>query len=169
MGMVTSVTTEQEPGAHSEFDDWAADDANERAKAREMVESVGVVGDQIRALEKHRKPVADRLKQWLGLNNDSLDVDGQRHVFRGNGGYSAHLQERKGRAAIDFKEVVALPGGPDSIVEMALAGIVSFDEAAFERWREVPGSDVKRHLIDVIERNMQRADPTYALIVEKGK
>ena len=89
--------------------------------------------------------------------------------WRSTESLSAHLQERKGRAAIDFKEVVALPGGPDSIVEMALAGIVSFDEAAFERWREVPGSDVKRHLIDVIERNMQRADPTYALIVEKGK
>lgn len=163
------MTTEQESTAQSEFDDWAAIDAADRATMRQMVETVGVLGEQIKALDKHRKPVADRLKQWLGLNDASLDVDGQRHVFRGDGGYSAHLQERKGRAAIDFGKVAALPGGPDLLVEMVLAGIVSFDEGAFERWREVPGSDEKRSLIDVIERNMQRADPTYALIVEKGK
>lgn len=145
-------------------DEWEAGETDDlRTKALTAVETVGTIKQQVKSLELAMKVPSEQLRQYLGLAHDRLDpVKGDKRGLT-VGGFSAYLQERSGALVLDFTSLASTPEGCEAIVELACAGMFKIDGPMFTKWVERGGGN---EVTDLVERHLERKDPTYALMVE---
>ena len=119
---------------------------------------VGLVGplkmhrEEARTHGRKADELAERVKQWLGLNGETEIVDGEL-------GVRAYLQPRKTAPKWD---VASMPD--DLILALANAGLLTVSTAAFDALRKAAGS------IQLDDANKYRMEgETEALMVEAVK